>query len=826
VTQPIDRAFVEIEPDTRDFSRELNSDIEKAYNKVERQTIQLSKKITTSFDAAGRKIERTFTSMARDGKVTTTVLEKSFDAAGDKIQRTFKFASSEAVASEELIATVAKVAAESTAHSWQHAGERIESAFREAQRVAKIESLRMRHDANQAADSTGGRFSLLRGVFKSVTGAIGSMTSAMGDLAGNLSSTAGGFIMLVAKIAAVIVLTGPIIGLGGALADLVGLIGPLPAALGVLLAAIIPLVFAFQGLGDAIKAVNSGDPKKIAEAMKGLAPAARSVVKEITGLNGAFDRFRKNIQQSLFAPIVGDISRTARTLMPSLQKSIDRVATAIGRAASNFFEFLREPGTVKILNNLFNTTAFVIDRIAVGMNKFIPAFFKLIDAGLPFMMRFASAFGTLLGKFAVFIEDSIKSRAFNDFVEEALDTTKKLFGLIGALGDLLGVVFGGNADDLGRGFIQKLTDMVNELTAFFKTAKGQQVLDDLKQNIVTVVVIIGALIKAFKFVASATDSFMHAIKFAADSVGEFFAAIGKLAAFIGGAIADGFGKMIDFFKRLPGQILDFLSSLPGKIGNFFKSLFDTALREIGMGIGLVIFVVTQLPGRIIAAVKALPELLGDLLKAAWTFAENVTIEGITRVVSFVKSLPGRIVAFASSVGDAVSNFFTKIFDGGKTKAKNAFDSIVNFFKNLPSRLGSFVTDVGGKIANVIKNMINHAINKINEGISSVDRFLPGDALPHIPNLAQGAIVKARPGGTIARLAEAGQDEIVGPLKDVAKLFENNGGTTITFGPGSVAVTFEGAVPTTQEAFQTGQAVGQGIVATLTRRNIRTSVRTL
>jgi aspartokinase-like uncharacterized kinase len=40
------------------------------------------------------------------------------------------------------------------------------------------------------------------------------------------------------------------------------------------------------------------------------------------------------------------------------------------------------------------------------------------------------------------------------------------------------------------------------------------------------------------------------------------------------------------------------------------------------------------------------------------------------------------------------------------------------------------------------------------------------------------------------------------------------------------VTFAGVVPSRDEAFRTGQAVGEGIASTLSRRNVRTGVRVL
>lgn len=823
MTQPIDRAFVDIEPNTRDFSRDLNRDVEKAYDKVETQTQLLSKKITKSFDAAGREIKRTFTSIAKDGVVATTIIEEAFDEAGDKIQRVFKAVTKSGVKSEETIAAVAKVAADSAADSFERAGERIEDAFREASRVAAIQEAEIAHQAKQATDKINGNTNILNKAFSGLFETIVSLGSALVGL-GAAAPTPAGLVAILATITAIAAATGPIIALVGALADLIGLIGPLPAALGVLVAAIVPLVFAFQGLGDAIKAVNEGDPEKIAKAMKNLAPAARSVVKEITGLNKVFDTFRKSIQQSFFAPIVGDIGQTVRILLPSLQKAIDNVAGSLGRLAENFLAFLQQPTTIKTLNNLFNTTARIIEAINVPLVNLLDTFLTLVNAGLPFIERFSDAFGKLLEKFGAFVDASVKSGAFNDFVEDAIATTKKLLDLVGALGNLFGALFS-NADDEGRDFIQTLTDGVNALADFFRTAEGQRTIQDFIDSIKITVATIGFLFvelrKTIEFLHFTADAWQNLGRIVSDAAG----AIGRFFVMIGQAITIGFTVVVNFFRALPGQIMSFIKSIPQLVLDLFNFLFDELNRRIGIGIALIIFTFTQLPKLVIDAVRALPELLGDLFSAAWTFAKTKTLEGITAVINFVKSIPGRITALVGAVSAAVSSFFTRIFAGGKKNASSAFDAIVGFFKNLPSRLGAFVTDVGGRIGDAIKRVLNRAIDKINAGIGQIDDILPGN-LPRIPNLAAGAIVKAKPGGTIARLAEAGQDEIVGPLKDVAKLFQRDEGTTITFGPGSVQVMFEGAVPTESQARTVGNAVGLGIIDSLMRRNIRTTIRAL
>jgi hypothetical protein len=49
---------------------------------------------------------------------------------------------------------------------------------------------------------------------------------------------------------------------------------------------------------------------------------------------------------------------------------------------------------------------------------------------------------------------------------------------------------------------------------------------------------------------------------------------------------------------------------------------------------------------------------------------------------------------------------------------------------------------------------------------------------------------------------------------------------VTFGAGSIAISFEGVVPSEAEAFRTGQTVGSGIADMLARRDAQLAVRVM
>lgn len=826
---PIDRVFVEIDPDTKDFSRDLKRDTDAAYDKLDKSTQNVTRKITKSFDKMGREIERQFTLVEQDGKLTAKVIEKSFDDAGEKIERSFRVASEKGVKATELIATISHIAADSAADSWERAGERIEDAFREANRVVALKSREMARHAENAADGVEGSFGGLGKIFSSIGASLVSIGSAIGALATS-SVTPAGLITFAAILTAIVALTGPVIGLTGALADLLGLVAVIPAGAGVAVAAIVPLVIAFQGFSDAISAIIEKDPEKIKKALDALSPSARKVALEFQKLLPSLERFKKAIQESFFRPVVKDLTLLTNALLPGFQSGMSKIATAIGRAVSNFAEFLRQPAQVKIFNDLLATTARIIDIIAPAFQTLGAAIFKSIGAGLPFVERLSKAFAGAIEKFADFLTTSIDNGSFEKFFDDAIKTVKELIDLGKSLGNLFVSIFG-NADDEGRDFLSTLTDTINKMADFFKSAEGQDFLQDTLEAAKTTFSVIAGLGAAFTGVLDFIGDIDDAVSDAQTAVGNFFTDLGDFLSSVSDSLLGFRDKIISFFVELPGKIIGFLQSLPGKLEAFFNFLFDSVLRAIGTGIGLLLFAFTVLPGMIIDKIKELPGLLANFFTNLWHTVTQRTTEGGSKIVDFVKSLPGRMVAALTQLGPAIAGLFTRALDNAKALVIRGFNAIVGFVKSVPGRIrdafktaGSVVSDIGGAIAGAIKSMLNRIISRINEGISNVDKFLPGD-LPRIPQLAAGGVIEPRQGGTLANLAEAGEREIVTPESLLRKIFAE-GQSGVTFGPGSVVVSFEGVVPTVAEARQTGNAVGLGILDAISKRNVRTTVRAM
>jgi phage-related protein len=294
---------------------------------------------------------------------------------------------------------------------------------------------------------------------------------------------------------------------------------------------------------------------------------------------------------------------------------------------------------------------------------------------------------------------------------------------------------------------------------------------------------------ALRLIAGALQLILIVIGAVVDGVGAFFGWItsidlGSVAAAIGNAFAAMGSFILDFFINLPMMILTAL----GMLGQALWFLFTTALglvfQAIGAGIALIIITFTRLPGLIVSFLIALPGMVRDLFVAVFVWAVSAVVAGAQAVGSWFASLPSKIWAFLSALPGIVGGAFIVAFNAAVSAVAAGISAVISWVSSLPGKVGAFagqmlnagkaligalfnglqavggfIGDVGAAIVNGIKNAINWVIDKINSGISAVWPSSLFGAPPHIPRLAEGAIVEHR---MIAEIGEAGK-EVVIPL---------------------------------------------------------------
>lgn len=147
------------------------------------------------------------------------------------------------------------------------------------------------------------------------------------------------------------------------------------------------------------------------------------------------------------------------------------------------------------------------------------------------------------------------------------------------------------------------------------------------------------------------------------------------------------------------------------------------------------------------------------------------IQGAIQIVSdVISAVTSAISAIWQNIWSGIGSFFSSIWNG----IIYAVQGFGNFFRDAFSGIAGFVQNAFAGVLGAVKGPINGIISIVNSAIRalnglsiSIPDWVPGVggqtwglSLPTIPQLALGATVLPRAGGTLAILAEAGRPESV------------------------------------------------------------------
>jgi hypothetical protein len=257
-------------------------------------------------------------------------------------------------------------------------------------------------------------------------------------------------------------------------------------------------------------------------------------------------------------------------------------------------------------------------------------------------------------------------------------------------------------------------------------------------------------------------------------------ALGRLAPEYRKMIKDGasFEKvMSEISKTTGGSATKAANTAAGK----FKTL-NNSLNETKESIGAAL-----LP----ALEKALPYLIkfGDWAqknpKLILAVAAAMTVfAGTIMAVNLAMSLnPVSLIVLGIIALGAALVIAYKKFEGFREVIDNVFGGIKWWITKVTIPYFKILMATVKTIFNGIATLWNNSIGKIEIKIPDI-KGLPGRGktfgIPEIPMLADGGIVKASAGGTLALIGEGGQDEAVIPLNRMGSM---GGGVNITIQTG-------------------------------------------
>lgn len=200
------------------------------------------------------------------------------------------------------------------------------------------------------------------------------------------------------------------------------------------------------------------------------------------------------------------------------------------------------------------------------------------------------------------------------------------------------------------------------------------------------------------------------------------AAVATLAAaapfiLLGAAIAAFAYLVITHWETIKSVTVTVFEAIRGAIAaafNWVRTNWPLLLAILTGPIGLAVLVITR---------------NWDKIKAGFSAVVSWISGGVSSIVGFITGLPGRISRAASGMFDGITDAF-----------RSAINALIGLWNNFSISFGGY--DIPGPGPNIPSFTID---------------------TPNIPMLAQGGIVRHRPGGILARIGEGGRDEAVVPL---------------------------------------------------------------
>ena len=440
---------------------------------------------------------------------------------------------------------------------------------------------------------------------------------------------------------------------------------------------------------------------------------------------------------------------------------------------------------------------------------------------------FRKSFGPVLQDMTRFLQDHREAfynvaRTIEDFGTRVAPGVKSAFD---AIGGVLVTVFGSMKDSVG-GFFDSMQptfvavgDMFKQLGPVFSGLLPQvlqlvsafspfhlifEALKPVLPGIVTsvsqlAVSLGGALGNALstllpvitQVVSSIVGSLAKAFQALMPSLPPLIDLIGKIAGILADALGGALGQimpvigqlitlLIDTTAGVLVQLMPTILDLAKIIVDVFQKVLVALMPVIGDLIKFLVEVlqsVMPLIPAILNLVMAFMPLIPPILQIVTTLLPPL-IELFSMIVRPVLAIVDALVAWLVPAFSLAISIVTAVVNVLMLVLRPAFDILAgavgwlgDIFGSVFRGIGDVATGIFEAVAGGIKGLVNGIIWGVNKiidlvnGITGLGKAV-GINIPvmaHIPELADGGIVPATPGGRIVKVAEAGEDEAVIPL---------------------------------------------------------------
>lgn len=374
-------------------------------------------------------------------------------------------------------------------------------------------------------------------------------------------------------------------GLVAALAPAGGIVAALPGAVALAQAAMLTLKVATIGVQEAFGAALGDDAKKFEESLKGLSPAAASTARELRALKPELDGLKNAVQDSLFAPLQGQLTALAAALAGPVRDGMSGVASEFGLAGVQVAEFARSAESVAAVQSIFSSLRDAVAGLRPAIEPVLAGFRDLAVVGASFSAGLTPGIAGAAARFGEFLSRAAESGQALQWMTNAVSVFKEL----GAIAKDVGGILGGIFDALrasGGGALGIIGQLLDGLNAFVNSAAGQS-----------------ALVEIFTALRDIGQAFLPVLKAVVSGLGEIAPVVADLAKEIGPVLAGAINAVVPALKALGPGVIAVFRALGDVVGELASS---GALTDIASAMADIMIAVAQLlPGLVGALIPAL-----------------------------------------------------------------------------------------------------------------------------------------------------------------------------------------------------------------------------
>ncbi|WP_147425473.1 phage tail protein [Bailinhaonella thermotolerans] len=512
--------------------------------------------------------------------------------------------------------------------------------------------------------------------------AVTGLTSALGPLSVAVKAVA--FATLAGQAAAA---AGAIVQLGAALAPAYGVLAAYPGVILAIKTAVGVARLALIGFKDAAQAAWEQDPKKFAEALEKLSPAAQRVAREFKALVPSLQQLQRAAQDAFFRQLDGELKRVAGTLRGVLKAGLDSVAGALGGAGREVARFAASGKAVGNFASIFSSITNGIDNLSTAIKPVLTGLLDVSEVGARFGASLTPGIASAATEFGKWLTHMAESGKAWDAMQSGLETLKQIGQIAGNLIGIFKAV-GTAAKAAGTEPLVIFGQVTGALEAFLKSAEGQRVLVDIFAALRDIGAAVAPVIVS---VAKAAGELAPHIAAIATAVGP--AAVAAIDAIAGALVAAAPG--LETFARALAEGITTLAQ-------------SGALEAIGEAIGALLRALAP----VLPMVGALAASLGKQLAVAITqltpHLVDIAQAAGPAVVEVLKALAGAVVAAAPGIkafAVALAKGITALAQSGALEAiGDAIGSILEAVAPLLPVVGELAGLLGVILAGAAKNL--------------------------------------------------------------------------------------------------------------------------